>query len=80
MLRYLKASACNSDEIRVEGFRVNLMWIWLFAGLVLFFLLIFVPAPLGGTDKRCEEPSNEDDELFEEFLMIDLLDEEEEEE
>jgi len=80
VLRYLKASASNSDEIRVEGFKVNLMWIWLFGGLVLFFLLVFAYAPLGETDNCCEETSNEDDELLEEFLIIDLLDEEEEEE
>jgi hypothetical protein len=55
------------------------MWIWLVAGFVLFFLLIFARTPLREISNRCGEPSAEDDELLEEFLIIDLLDEEEEE-
>jgi hypothetical protein len=79
VLRYLKASTSNSDEIRVEGFWVKFMWIWLVAGFVLFFLLIFARTPLREIENRCREPSDKDDELLEEFLIIDLLDEEEEE-
>ena len=73
------------------------MWIWLVAGLILVYLLIF--ATPNKTDTR-ETPKkmkehysqlreiddcyvqlfDDEDELLEEFLIIDLLDEEEEDE
>lgn len=69
------------------------MWIWLVAALILLYLLTFAtpkqneqqrkkePHPqLGETDDCYIELFNEEDELLEEFLIIDLLDEEEEEE
>ena len=76
-------------------FRVNCMWIWLVAGLVLVYLLIFAnqlkidasekpqkkatSLQLGEIYDRYVDLFDEDDELLEEFLIIDLLDEEEEE-
>lgn len=56
------------------------MWIWLVAGMVLFFLLIFACSLSGEIDSRGGEPYDEDDELVEGLLLIDLLDEEDEEE
>ena len=72
------------------------MWMWLVVGLVLVYLLIFANQlklmrvknhkkkatglQLGEIDDRYVELFDEDDELLEEFLIIDLLDEEEEEE
>ena len=75
---------------------MNYMWIWLVAGLILGFILIFANQSktdtsersqkkkvsglqLGEIDDRYVELFDEEDELLEEFLMIDLLDEEEEE-
>ncbi len=76
---------------------MNGMWIWLVAGLILGFILIFanqsktdasekpqkqkaIGLQLGEIDDRYLEEFDEDDELLEEFLILDLLDEEEEEE
>ena len=76
---------------------MNYVLIWLVAGLVLVYLLIFAnqsktdtnekppkkkatSSKLGEIDDRYVEVFEEDNELLEEFLLIDLLDEEEEEE
>ena len=73
------------------------MWIWLVAGLILVYLLIFSTQiktdtretpqkkkvsslQLREIDDHYVELFNEEDDLLEEFLIIDLLDEEEEEE
>jgi len=74
---------------------VNYMWIWLVAGVILVYLLIFVTQVKTDTserpqkkkvsglqlreiDDRYVELFDEDDDLLEEFLIIDLLDDEEE--
>ena len=74
---------------------MNYVWIWLVAGLTLVYLLIFTnqskadasekPSKkkvtglkLGEIDDQYVEVFD-DDELLEEFLLMDLLDEEEEE-
>lgn len=71
------------------------MWIWLVAGLVLVYFLIFTnqlktdasenppkkkvtSLQLGEINDCYVKLFDEDDELLEEFLIIDLLDEEEE--
>ena len=75
---------------------MNYVWVWLVAGLVLVYLLIFANQlkidasekpqkkatglQLGEIDDRYVELFDENDEFLEEFLIIDLLDEEEEEE
>jgi hypothetical protein len=73
------------------------MWIWLVAGLILGFILIFanqsktdasekprkqkaIGLQLREINDRYLEEFDEDDKLLEEFLIIDLLDEEEDEE
>ena len=54
------------------------MWIWLVAGLILGFILII--SNQESTEARESEVEiDEEDDLLEEFLIIDLLDEEEEE-
>ena len=75
---------------------MNCMWIWLVAGLILVYLLIFatpkktdtreIPkkkkelySQLREIDDRYIKLFDEEDELLEEFLIIDLLEEEEEE-
>ena len=76
---------------------MNGMWIWLVAGLILGFILIFanqsktdasekpqkqkaIDLQLEEIDDRYVDEFDEEDELLEEFLIFDLLDEEEEEE
>ena len=73
------------------------MWIWMVAGLILVYLLIFATpkktdtretpkkkketySQLRELDDGYLELFDDEDELLEEFLIIDLLDEEEEEE
>ena len=68
------------------------MWIWLVAGLILVYLLIFADQTKTDTSEKTERKKQsaarahdyvelfDDDELIEEFLIIDLLDEEEEDE
>ena len=54
------------------------MWIWLLAALILGSILIYSNRETTET-RASEMEMNEDDELIEEFLIIDLLEEEEEE-
>ena len=81
---------------QTEDFRVNHMWIWLLAGLILVYLLLFATpkktdtpetpqkkkephSQLREIDDRYVKLFDDEDELLEEFLIIDLLEEEEEE-
>ena len=53
------------------------MWIWLVVALILGFIIIL--SNQESTEARASELElDEEDELLEEFLIIDLLDEEEE--
>ena len=74
---------------------MNYMWIWLVAGLILVYLMILANQPKTDTneswkkkvsglqgreiDDRNLELFDDEDDLIEEFLIIDLLDEEDEE-
>ena len=54
------------------------MWVWFVAALILTFILIV--SNQESTEERVDELEIDDeDDLIEEFLIIDLLDEEEEE-
>ena len=58
---------------------MNIVWIWLVAALILGFILIV--SNQESTEASVSELElDEEDELIEEFLIIDLLEEEEEEE